>query len=105
MSAKIPVGILGATGVVGQRFIQLLENHPWFEVAWVAASERSTGQDYASAAKWKLSTAIPQRISAMKISEASPDGAPKLVFAALDAEIAREVEPRFAAAGHAVITN
>src|SRR2546430_8931366 len=105
MTKKIPVGILGATGMVGQRFIQLLENHPWFEVAWVAASERSAGQDYASAAKWKLSTAIPERISTMKISEASPNAAPKLIFAALDAEVAREMEPRFAAAGHAVITN
>src|SRR5882724_4914109 len=105
MTKKIPVGILGATGMVGQRFIQLLENHPWFEVAWLAASERSAGQSYASTAKWKLSTAIPERIGGMKISEASPTGAPKLIFAALDAEIAREMEPRFAAAGHAVITN
>src|SRR5437868_4753885 len=105
MAKRIPVGILGATGMVGQRFIQLLESHPWFEVAWVAASERSAGQSYASAAKWKLNTAIPERAAAMKISEANPSGAPKLVFAALDAEVAREMEPRFAAAGHAVITN
>src|SRR5947209_16915575 len=105
MTKKIPVGILGATGMVGQRFIQLLENHPWFEVAWLAASERSAGQSYANAAKWKLSTAIPERIGGMKISEADPKGAPKLIFAALDAEIAKELEPRFAAAGHGVITN
>jgi aspartate-semialdehyde dehydrogenase len=105
MSKKIPVGILGATGMVGQRFIQLLENHPWFEVAWMGASERSAGQIYATAAKWKLNTPIPERVGSMKISEASPDGAPKLIFAALDAEIARQMEPRFAAAGHAVITN
>jgi aspartate-semialdehyde dehydrogenase len=105
MTKKIPVGILGATGMVGQRFIQLLENHPWFEVAWIAASERSAGQSYASAAKWKLGTAIPERVAAMKISEASPTGAPRLIFAALDAEIAKEMEPQFATAGHAVITN
>jgi aspartate-semialdehyde dehydrogenase len=52
MSAKIPVGILGATGVVGQRFIQMLEHHPWFEVAWLAASDRSEGREYADAARW-----------------------------------------------------
>jgi aspartate-semialdehyde dehydrogenase len=105
MTKKIPVGILGATGMVGQRFIQLLENHPWFEVAWMAASERSAGQSYATAAKWKLGTAIPERVAAMKVSDADPKGAPKLIFAALDAETAKELEPRFAAAGHAVITN
>ena len=62
-SAKIPVGVLGATGMVGQRFIQLLERHPWFEVAWVGASERSSGKPYAEAAKWKMKTAIPSRIA------------------------------------------
>src|SRR5881275_3136336 len=100
MSKKISVGILGATGMVGQRFIQLLENHPWFELAWMAASERSAGQSYANAAKWKLSTPIPERVAAMKVSDADPKDAPKLIFAALDAEIARDMEPRFAAAGH-----
>src|SRR5205085_9212374 len=105
MTSKIPVGILGATGMVGQRFIQLLEAHPWFEVAWLAASERSAGQNYGNAVRWKLNTAIPERISAMKVSEADPKGAPKLIFAALDAAIAQGLEPRFAAAGHAVITN
>lgn len=105
MAAKIPVGILGATGIVGQRFIQLLENHPWFEVAWLAASERSGGKLYAEAAKWKLNTPVPHRVSSMRISEAIPESAPRLVFAALDAAIAKEVEPRFAAAGKIVITN
>jgi aspartate-semialdehyde dehydrogenase len=102
---KIPVGILGATGAVGQRFIQLLENHPWFEVAWLAASERSAGLTYAEAAKWKMNTAIPERVGKMKVTDAQPEGAPKLIFAALDAGIAQELEPRFAQAGHAVITN
>jgi len=105
MSKKIPVGILGATGMVGQRFIQLLEDHPWFEVAWVAASERSAGQSYAEAAKWKMRTAIPANIARMKVSPAAPHGAPKVIFAALDAEIAREMEPAFADAGCAVISN
>lgn len=105
MKNKIPVGILGATGTVGQRFIQLLEEHPWFEVAWLAASDRSSGLPYAEAAKWKLPTSIPERIARMKVSPAEPQGAPKLIFAAMNAEIAKELEPRFAAAGHKVITN
>jgi aspartate-semialdehyde dehydrogenase len=104
-TAKIPVGILGATGMVGQRFIQLLERHPWFEVAWVAASERSFGKTYEEAAKWKMKTAIPNRVSSMKLSAAEPKGAPKVIFAALDADIAREMEPAFADAGCAVISN
>jgi len=105
MSAKIPVGILGATGIVGQRFIQMLEHHPWFEVAWLAASDRSEGKPYAEAARWRLKTAIPPRIAGMRVSAATPDGAPKVIFAALDASIAAEMEPRFAEAGCAVITN
>ncbi len=102
---KIPVGILGATGVVGQRFIQLLENHPWFEVAWLAASDRSAGQAYGDAAKWRLKTRLPDRVRTMTVSGASPDGAPRVIFAALDAGIARELEPQFAAAGCAVVSN
>src|SRR6267154_838307 len=102
---KIPVGILGATGAVGQRFIQLLEDHPWFEVAWIAASERSAKLPYAEAAKWKMNTAIPARIAKMRVSDADPLSAPKLIFAALDAAIAQKLEPRFAGTGHAVITN
>lgn len=105
MAARIPVGILGATGIVGQRFIQLLEQHPWFEVAWLAASERSEGKSYVEAAKWKLNTPIPERVANMRVSEATPEPSPKLVFAALDAAIAQELEPRFAAAGKVVITN
>ncbi len=105
MANKIPVGILGGTGLVGQRFIQLLEDHPWFEVAWVAASERSAGQTYAEAARWKLRTPIPAHVAKMNVSEAEPAGAPKVIFASLDADIARELEPRFAEAGCAVISN
>jgi aspartate-semialdehyde dehydrogenase len=105
MQSKIPVGILGATGIVGQRFIQLLENHPWFEVAWVAASDRSEGRDYAEAARWKLRTPIPTQVGNMRLSPATPQGAPKVIFAALESNIAAELEPRFAEAGCAVITN
>jgi len=105
MSAKLPVGVLGATGIVGQRFIQLLEHHPWFEVAWLAASDRSEGKAYGDAARWRLKTAVPANIAKMRVSPATPDGAPRVIFAALDASIAAELEPRFADAGCAVITN
>ena len=105
MPNKIPVGILGATGIVGQRFIQLLEHHPWFEVAWMAASDRSEGKPYAEAARWRLKTSIPKNVAKMVVAPAKPDGAPKIIFAALDSGIAAELEPRFAEAGHAVITN
>jgi aspartate-semialdehyde dehydrogenase len=105
MSTKLPVGILGATGVVGQRFIQMLEGHPWFEVAWLAASDRSEGRPYAEAARWRLKTAIPTNVASMTVAAAQPDGAPKIIFAALDASIARELEPQFADAGCAVVSN
>ncbi len=103
------VGILGATGMVGQRFIQLLSNHPWFEIAWLAASDRSAGKIYADACKWKLDTPLPAQIAAMTLEPNVPEGSaselPKIIFAALDAEIARDLEPKFAAAGCAVISN
>ena len=99
------IGILGATGMVGQRFIQLLENHPWFEVAWLAASDRSSGKLYGEAVRWKLDTPLPDRIAKMPVSPADPEGAPRVIFAALDTDIARELEPKFAAAGCAVISN
>jgi aspartate-semialdehyde dehydrogenase len=104
------VGILGATGMVGQRFIQLLNNHSWFEVAWLAASDRSAGKTYGEACKWKLDTPLPPHIAAMtvmpNVPERTPEGElPKIIFAALDAEIARELEPKFAAAGCAVVSN
>src|SRR5512142_2248821 len=97
MNKKIPVGILGATGTVGQRFIQLLENHPWFEVTWLAASDRSAGKPYREAASWRLATPIPARVASMTVNAAAPAGdTPKLIFAALDATAAREIEPAFA---------
>ncbi|MGC9157941.1 MAG: aspartate-semialdehyde dehydrogenase [Terracidiphilus sp.] len=105
MKTKYAIGILGATGMVGQRFIQLLENHPWFEIAWLAASDRSSGKTYGEATRWRLDTPIPERIARMMVSPAEPDTAPRIIFAALDAAIARELEPRFAAAGCAVISN
>ncbi|MGP8175300.1 MAG: aspartate-semialdehyde dehydrogenase [Terracidiphilus sp.] len=112
MKTKYPIGILGATGMVGQRYIQLLERHPWFEVVWVAASDRSSGKPYGEAAKWRLDTPLPERIANMIVAPAEPgaaangnQSAPKIIFASVDAAIARELEPRFAAAGCAVISN
>ncbi|HWF67347.1 MAG TPA: aspartate-semialdehyde dehydrogenase [Acidobacteriaceae bacterium] len=110
MHTKHNVGILGATGMVGQRFIQLLENHPWFQVTWLAASDRSSGKSYGEAVRWKLDTPIPANVAAMPVSPATPENAPantipRIIFAALDSDIARDLEPRFAAAGCAVISN
>ncbi|HEY0262937.1 MAG TPA: aspartate-semialdehyde dehydrogenase [Granulicella sp.] len=103
------VGILGATGMVGQRFIQLLHQHPWFEITWLAASDRSAGKTYGEACKWRLDTPMPAHIAAMTMQPNVPEGAagelPKIIFAALDSDIARELEPKFAAAGCAVISN
>ena len=105
MNKKIPIGILGATGMVGQRYIQLLEDHPLFEITWLAASDRSSGKKYGEAAKWRLDAPLPARIAEMVVSPADPAGAPKVIFASVDAPIAREMEPAFASAGCAVISN
>ncbi|MBV8050377.1 MAG: aspartate-semialdehyde dehydrogenase, partial [Acidobacteriaceae bacterium] len=105
MANKVPVGILGATGVVGQRFVQMLEHHPWFEIAWLAASDRSEGRSYGDAVRWRMKTQLPAHIASMRVSPAVPDNAPKVIFAALDASIAAELEPRFAECGHAVVSN
>lgn len=103
------VGILGATGTVGQRFIQLLANHPWFNITWLAASDRSAGKTYAEACAWRLDTPLPARIAAMTLQPNTPEASatplPRIIFAALDAGIARELEPKFAEAGCAVISN
>jgi aspartate-semialdehyde dehydrogenase len=103
------VGILGATGAVGQRFIQLLANHPWFEITWLAASDRSAGKTYAEACSWRLDTPLPERIAKMVLQpntpEAAGDALPQIIFSSVDSDIAKELEPRFAAAGCAVISN
>ena len=105
LNRKIPVGILGATGVVGQRLVQLLEDHPWFEVKWLAASERSAGLPYVAATRWRLKTPIPVPLESVTVSACEPNGAPRVIFSGLDATVAAQVEPQFAAAGHAVISN
>ena len=105
MESKIPVGILGATGAVGQRFVAVLADHPWFEIAALAASERSVGRSYGEACHSILSHELPARIRKMPVLPLEPDIPGKIVFSALPADVAREVEPRFARAGYAVCSN
>jgi len=102
---KIPVGILGATGMVGQHFIKFLDGHPLFDLVWLGASERSAGKTYCDAAKWHLAAATPESISQLKVEEAKPGNAPQLVFSAMDASVATEIEQAFANAGHTVVSN
>jgi aspartate-semialdehyde dehydrogenase len=101
----IEVGILGATGMVGQQFIALLANHPWFKVTWVGASERSAGKAYRDAAAWRLPNPLPEEIARMGVDAATPGGAPKLVFSGLDSSVAGEIEGAFAQAGHIIVSN
>lgn len=105
--SKIKVGILGATGMVGQRFVQLLENHPWFEVTELAASEKSAGKTYgeAVAGRWKISSSVPEYARKMKVKECLPNLDCRLVFSALDAGVAGEIEQQFAKNGYAVSSN
>ena len=103
---RVNIGILGATGMVGQRFLELLRNHPWFNVTWLAASDRSSGKLYGDAVRWKLATPLDERFAQMPLSPAAPDAqTPRVIFAALDTDIARDLEPKFADAGCAVISN
>lgn len=105
MDKKLGVAILGATGAVGQRFIQLLENHPWFQVAEIAASERSAGKRYAEAAHWVVDGLPPTNIADMIVKPLGSDLESSLIFSALPNDAAIEVEPALAAAGHVVATN
>lgn len=101
------VAVLGATGTVGQRFIQLLERHPWFEVAEVMASDQSTGKSYAEAIgnRWKLSTNIPDPVARLKVKGPGDPLRSPILFSALDASVAGELEQRYASAGHLVSSN
>jgi aspartate-semialdehyde dehydrogenase len=104
--AKIPVAVLGATGSVGQRFVSLLDEHPWFEVAALAASDRSVGLKYAQACRWVLNDPMPDYAREMVVVPVTTEAVQaKIVFSALHHEIAREVEPLFARAGAAVCSN
>src|SRR5215203_785931 len=102
---KYRVGILGATGMVGQRFIQLLEDHPQFEITAVAASDRSQGKAYGDACTWRLGGELPARIKAMPVQPPAPPLDCDLVFSSLPGDIARDTEGSFATAGYPVISN
>src|SRR5580700_4371172 len=102
---KIEVGILGATGMVGQNFIRFLEGHPWFEVTWLGASDRSAGKKYRDAAKWNLNGLAPDSVCDRVVEECKPGNAPRLLFSATDASVATEIEQAFAQAGHVVVSN
>lgn len=103
--AAIPVGILGATGMVGQQFIALLANHPWFKVAYLGASERSAGKAFKDAAAWRLPNLLPDDVANRIVEKAAPGTAPKLVFSGLDSSVAGDIEAEFARAGHIVVSN
>jgi aspartate-semialdehyde dehydrogenase len=106
MERQIEVGVLGATGMVGQQFISFLQGHPWFKLTFLGASDRSAGKPYRNAANWNLENSIPEGVAELIVQECKPNGAaPKLVFSAMDASVAGEIEQAFAAAGHFVVSN
>ena len=102
---RIPVAVLGATGSVGQRFIQLLENHPWFRLHEVVASERSAGKRYGEAADWKLESQIPRSTSALEVKHLGAELESRLLFSGLESSVAGEAEDDYANRGCAVISN
>ncbi len=106
-SQKIPVAVLGATGSVGQRFAEMLSGHPWFSVAFLAASERSAGRPYREAVRWVQPTPLPEELGEMPVVPCRPDaiGECRLAFSALDTAVALEAEEAFAAAGCWVVSN
>jgi aspartate-semialdehyde dehydrogenase len=105
MQKKISVGVLGATGAVGQKFIKLLENHPWFELTELAASDRSAGKAYKDATAWRQYTPIPVEIKDRVVKPCEPGLSSRVVFSGLDSSVAGEVEENFARAGYIVVSN
>ena len=105
MASKIDVGVLGATGMVGQQFIARLANHPWFNLKSLAASERSEGKTYTSAAAWRLASPMPEMCRTATVEGCVPGKGPRVVFSALDAAAADTLEAEFAKAGHIVLSN
>lgn len=102
---KIPVAILGATGSVGQRFVELLHAHPWFEIVALAASERSTGKTYREAVNWLMASPLPPEIGKMQVQPCLPNLPGTIVFSGLDSSVAGEIETIFAEAGYLVLSN
>jgi aspartate-semialdehyde dehydrogenase len=105
MTARIPVTILGATGTVGQKFVRLLADHPWFEIGAVAASSASAGRRYGDVVRWRETVDLPERIASLTIQPCEPPLPGPIVFSALDADVAGPIEQAFAAAGAYVVTN
>src|SRR5512132_246904 len=105
MAPSIDVGILGATGMVGQQFIALLASHPWFRVTWLGASERSAGKAYRDATAWRLAAPLPKHVADLQVDAATPGRGPKLTFSGLDSSVAGDIEKAFAEAGHIVVSN
>src|SRR2546428_7234852 len=102
---RIPVAVLGATGSVGQRFVQLLEAHPWFKLHEVVASERSAGKSYGDAADWRLDTVMPNDAAALPVKNLGADLDSRLVFSGLDSSVAGEAEDDYANRGCVVVSN
>ena len=102
---KIQIGVLGATGIVGQKFIRLLEDHPLFSVSELVASERSAGKKYAEAVAWKQETPIPTDVARMIVKPLSAELSSSLLFSGLDSSVAGDAEAAYAAAGHTVLSN
>jgi aspartate-semialdehyde dehydrogenase len=105
METRIEVGILGATGMVGQHFVKFLQNHPWFDLKWAGASDRSAGKRYRAATAWHLGGPTPESVADLLVEECKPGNAPRLLFSAMDASVATEIERAFAQAGHVVVSN
>lgn len=102
---KIPIAILGATGIVGQKFVELLSAHPWFEIVVLCASPRSAGKKYAEATKWMMSSSLDLRLANMIVQDTVPTFASRIVFSALSSSVAGEIEENFARNGYIVISN
>ncbi len=102
---RIPVAILGATGSVGQRFIQLLENHPWFRTAEVVASEKNVGRSYSDAATWRLDSPMPDSVGAVKVSALGSQLESRILFSGLDSSVAGDAEEEYANRGYVVVSN
>jgi len=102
---KIPVAVLGATGSVGQKFIELLQDHPWFEIAALTASERSAGRPYGAVVRWMSEKPLPAHLAEMTVEKTAPGVKGRVAFSGLDAAVAGEAEEAFAQAGYAVVSN
>lgn len=105
MEKKIPVGILGATGSVGQKFVELLQHHPWFEITALAASDRSFGKPYQEATNWFSGSPLDSHFAQMVVSACEPTLPCRIVFSGLDSSVAGEIETAFAKAGYVVVSN